>query len=106
MVHSAAVGDDDPQVATARAEGVPVIKYAELLARLAPAGRTLAVAGTHGKTTTSWMTWFAAEGVRGDGGTGPAPGALVGGVSRDLGTNALPADAHLPARAKPRTVLG
>src|SRR5262245_5632006 len=52
VARSAAVGDDDPQVALARKRGVPVIKYGELLGKITPARRTLAIAGTHGKTTT------------------------------------------------------
>ncbi len=92
VVRTAAIDDDDPQIALALERGIPVVKYADLLARLAPPERTLAIAGTHGKTTTTWMLWFAAEGVRGDEGLGPAPGALAGGVSRDLGTNALAGD--------------
>jgi len=85
VVRSAAVSSDDPQVVAARERGLEVLKYAELVARLAPEGRTLAVAGTHGKTTTSWMLHdaLAATG-------GPAPGALVGGLHTGLATNAVP----------------
>ena len=92
VVHSAAISDGDAQLVRAAERGLPVIKYAELLARLAPPEKTLAVAGTHGKTTSVWMLWFALEGVRGDEGRGPAPGALIGGSSRDLGINAIPGD--------------
>ena len=46
---------EDPQVAAAQDRGIEVIKHAQLVGRMCPAGRTLAVAGTHGKTTTSWM---------------------------------------------------
>ncbi len=92
VVHSAAIARTDPQILRALERGLPVIKYAELLARLAPPQRTLAVAGTHGKTTSAWMLWFALEGVRGDDGRGPAPGSLIGGTSRDLGVNAIPGD--------------
>ena len=53
VVRSAAVSTEDPQVAAARDRGVEVIKYSQLVGRMCPAGRTLAVAGTHGKTTTS-----------------------------------------------------
>ena len=88
VVRSAAVPDDDPQVAAARARGVPVWKYADFLGRLTALRRTLCVAGTHGKTSTSWMLWHALEGV---GGClrAPVPGAIVGGVDRRLGTGAL-----------------
>lgn len=90
VVRSAAVPLEDPHCAAALARGVPVIKYAELAGRLAPAGRTLAVAGTHGKTTTSWLCYHALRGIEELlGGRAPASGALVGGIEAELGTNAL-----------------
>lgn len=88
LVRSAAIGTDDPQVVEAVRRGLPVLKYAELVGRLAPARRTLGVAGTHGKTTTSWMLFEALRGVREVAGL-PAPGALVGGIHRGLRTNAV-----------------
>ena len=84
LVRSAAIPDDDPQVALARERGLPVWKYAELLPLLSPPGRTLGVAGTHGKTTTSWLLYHALRGL-----PGPTPGALVGGLECSLGTNAV-----------------
>jgi len=97
VVRSAAVGLDDPQVVEAQRRGLPVLKYAELLPRLWRADRTAAVAGTHGKTTTTWMALYALEGVaaaRGEGGGDAtdghaAPGALVGGIDLARGTNAV-----------------
>src|SRR5688572_14960950 len=89
VVRSAAVPDDDPQLRAALARGVPVWKYSEALGRLCPVGRTLAVAGTHGKTGSSWMLWHALEGV-GAHLAAPLTGALIGGTCRRLGTNALP----------------
>ena len=92
LVRSAAVGLDDPQVREAQRRGIPVIKYSELLGLIAPARRTLAVSGTHGKTTTSWMLYYALRGLCEAAGRGaPAPGALIGGVCRTLGTNAVAA---------------
>ncbi len=91
VVRSAAVPLDDPAVADALERGVPVLKYSELLGRLAPAGRTLAVAGTHGKTTGSWMLHHALRAVAGA--EGPAPGMLVGGVCPTLEVNAAAAQA-------------
>ncbi len=91
LVRSAAIGVDDPQVIAARSRGIPVWKYSELLGRLAPARRTLAIAGTHGKTTTSWLCWHALAGLARAAGKGaPAPGAIVGGTHKKLATNALP----------------
>lgn len=94
LVRSAAVPLDDPQVAAALAAGLPVLKYAELLGRLAPAGRGMAVAGTHGKTTTSWLLYHALRGASVAAGRGaPHPGALIGGTDRKLGTNAITPEA-------------
>jgi UDP-N-acetylmuramate--alanine ligase len=67
-----------------------VWKYAEVLGHIGPARRTLAVAGTHGKTTTSWMTYHALKGVaEAAGGQNGAPGALIGGTCRVAGANAV-----------------
>ncbi len=105
VVRSAAVPADDPQVLEAERRGLPVLKHAQLLARVAPAGRTLAVAGTHGKTTTSWMLYWALRGIASSETRpnlpgalpgaligalpGALPGALIGGVCRTLGSNAV-----------------
>ena len=87
VARSAAISDEDPQVVTARARGLEVIKYAELLGRLCPVDRTLAVAGTHGKTTTTWMLHEALEAAG-----GPAPGTLVGGLHQARRLNAISPD--------------
>jgi UDP-N-acetylmuramate--alanine ligase len=104
VVRSAAVPEGDPAVLEARARGVALLKYSELLGRLVPAGRTLAVAGTHGKTSTSWLLHHALAGLAGVRATErgraappaapapgalPAAGALVGGIDRRLGVNAV-----------------
>jgi len=68
VARSAAVSEDDPQVKEARRRGLPVLKYSELLAKVVPPRRTLAVAGTHGKTTTSWMLYWALRCIAADGG--------------------------------------
>lgn len=102
VARSAAVPDDDPQVVRALERGLPVIKYAELLGRLAPGGTGLGVSGTHGKTTTSWMLWHALDALAeaGFGRLGKQqPGALVGGLNASLpggpqGANAVPGDAR------------
>ncbi|MEM8885524.1 MAG: UDP-N-acetylmuramate--L-alanine ligase [Planctomycetota bacterium] len=55
VVHSAAVALDHPVLVDARARGIPVLKYARAMGIYARTKRTLAVAGTHGKTTTTAM---------------------------------------------------
>jgi UDP-N-acetylmuramate--alanine ligase len=104
VVRSAAVPDSDPCVSAARERGVTVLKYSDLLARLCPTQRTLAVAGTHGKTSTTWMLHAALRGLldvnaleRGRPtlpraplpGSLPRPGAVVGGIDAGLGVNAV-----------------
>lgn len=53
LVYSSAVNEKNPEVARAIAEGIPVIRRAEMLAELMRLKYGLAVAGTHGKTTTT-----------------------------------------------------
>lgn len=53
VVYSSAVNDSNPEVARAKREGIPVIRRAEMLAELMRLKYGLAVAGTHGKTTTT-----------------------------------------------------
>ncbi len=53
VIRSAAVPNDAPAVMQARAEGKPVIKYSRAVGLYSRNKRTLAVAGTHGKTTTT-----------------------------------------------------
>ncbi|MDX1564106.1 MAG: Mur ligase domain-containing protein, partial [Phycisphaeraceae bacterium] len=55
MVISAAVDDDHPEVAEARRRGVEVLKYAQMLGRLMIGRTGVAIAGTHGKSTTTAM---------------------------------------------------
>jgi len=53
VVYSSAVNDSNPEVARAKKEDIPVIRRAEMLAELMRLKMGLAVAGTHGKTTTT-----------------------------------------------------
>jgi UDP-N-acetylmuramate--alanine ligase len=55
LVHSAAVKPDSPEPAAARAAGVRVLTRAEMLADLIGGTESIAVSGTHGKTTTTHM---------------------------------------------------
>ena len=55
LVISSAVPDDNPEVAAARAQGIPVLKRADLLGHLMADKIGVAVAGSHGKTTTTGM---------------------------------------------------
>lgn len=82
VVVTAAVKPDNPEVMAARRRGIPVISRAEMVARLTAGRTTIAVAGTHGKTTTSSLIAFLLARA------GRAPGYLLGGESLDLGGNA------------------
>ncbi|HLI15102.1 MAG TPA: UDP-N-acetylmuramate--L-alanine ligase [Acidimicrobiales bacterium] len=79
---SSAVPPGNVELAAARSAGVPIHSRAETLAAICAQRRTLAVAGTHGKTTTtSMVALVAAE-------AGLSPSFLVGGEVNEIGTNA------------------
>jgi len=82
VVISSAVRRDNPEVLAARARTIPVIPRAEMLAELMRLKYAVAVAGSHGKTTTTSMvaTVLAAAGMD--------PTAVVGGKVNVLGSNA------------------
>lgn len=82
VVMTAAVRADNPEVVAANAAGVPVVKRAALLGLLANVADCLAVAGSHGKSTTSGMAALALEHA------GTSPSFAVGATVRELGTNA------------------
>ncbi|HEX6417514.1 MAG TPA: UDP-N-acetylmuramate--L-alanine ligase [Acidimicrobiales bacterium] len=82
VVVSTATPDDDPDVVEARRRGVPVLHRAAALAALCAGRTTVAVAGTHGKTTTSaLLTTILA-------GAGRDPGWVVGAGIAHLGASA------------------
>ena len=94
VVVSAAVGSDNPEVAEARRRQLPVVPRAQMLAELMRFRYSIAVAGTHGKTTTtSLIASLLAEG-RLD------PTFVIGGRLIGAGTNArLGAGEYLVAEA-------
>ncbi len=73
LVHSAAVPPDHPELEAARQAGIPVLKRAEALGLWVREAPTVAVAGTHGKTTTTAMVTTVLERA------GLAPTGFVGG---------------------------
>jgi len=83
VVASAAVKKDNPEMAAARERGIPVISRAEMLGRLmARYPRSVAITGTHGKTTTTGMTALVLESGDLD------PTVLIGGDLPAYGGNA------------------
>ncbi len=81
VVVSTAIPLDNPELSAARAAGARVLHRGELLAEVARLKRCIAVAGTHGKTTTAGMIAHALAG------SGADPAFLVGGELRSAGTN-------------------
>jgi UDP-N-acetylmuramate--alanine ligase len=82
VVVSSAVKADNPEVAAARARLIPVVRRAEMLGELMRLKRSIAVAGTHGKTTTTSMIGaFLDE-------AGLDPTVINGGIINAYGTNA------------------
>lgn len=73
LVTTSAVPQDHPELVEARQRGIPVLKRAEALGALVNRGEVLAVAGTHGKTTTTAMAAAILEEA------GLDPTAFVGG---------------------------
>ncbi|MBL7190109.1 UDP-N-acetylmuramate--L-alanine ligase [bacterium] len=81
-VYSSAVAGDNSEVACARQRGIPVIRRAEMLSELMRMKFGIAVAGTHGKTTTTSMIGTVLEHA------GMDPTVIVGGLSPVTGSNA------------------
>jgi len=82
VVRSSAYGDANPEIAAARAAGIPVWKREDAWRELGRGKRVVAVAGTHGKSTTTALAWTALRA------GGLDPSLVCGAVLRDLGTNA------------------
>jgi UDP-N-acetylmuramate--alanine ligase len=82
VVRSSAIPDDNPEVAAARELRIAVLKRADFLSSLMKGKVCVAVAGTHGKTTTSAMIAWMLTALNQD------PSYIVGGVLANLGTNA------------------
>jgi UDP-N-acetylmuramate--alanine ligase len=87
VVVSTAIGEDNPELALARERGVEPIHRGALLAELCAEKRLIAVAGTHGKTTTTAMLVWALRGLGAD------PAFFVGGEVPGLGAELVAANA-------------
>ena len=87
VVVSTAIAADNPELALARQRGVEPIHRGALLAQLCAEKRLIAVAGTHGKTTTTAMLAWALRGI------GAEPAFFVGGEVPGLGDDGGAANA-------------
>jgi UDP-N-acetylmuramate--alanine ligase len=87
VVVSTAIAAENPELALARERGLTVIHRGELLAELCAEKRLIAIAGTHGKTTTTAMAVTALRGL------GEDPAFFVGGEVPGLGPDGAPANA-------------
>ena len=82
VVRSSAIPDTNVEVQAARAKGIPVLKRADFLGEMMEGKTGIAIAGTHGKTTTtSMIAWMLTA-------LGLAPTFISGGVIANLSTNA------------------
>lgn len=89
VVRSSAIPDDNVEVQAALSRGIPVLKRAEFMPYLMRGQRCIAVAGTHGKTTTSGMiAWMLTK-------LGQNPSFIVGSTVTNLGRNAQAGDGEL-----------
>jgi UDP-N-acetylmuramate--alanine ligase len=87
VVVSTAIGADNPELALARERAIEPIHRGALLAELCAEKRLIAVAGTHGKTTTTAMAVWALRAIGAD------PAFFVGGEVPGLGERAAAANA-------------
>jgi UDP-N-acetylmuramate--alanine ligase len=89
VIVTSAAGGDNPEVSAARQRRMSIMKRAEVLASVFNPSRGIAVAGTHGKTTTTaligWMLTAA----------GRDPTVIVGGIASNLGSNLRIGDSDL-----------
>jgi UDP-N-acetylmuramate--alanine ligase len=82
VVRSSAIADDNPEVLAAIKAGIPVLKRSEFLDQMLHDKLSIAVAGTHGKTTTTAMiAWMLVK-------LDQDPSYIVGGVLKNLNRNA------------------
>src|SRR4051794_23879412 len=82
VVRSTAIPDSNPELERAHERGLRVLHRGDLLAEVAGLKRSIAVAGAHGKTTTTGMLAHVLRA------TGRDPAFVIGGELREAGTNA------------------
>lgn len=93
VVTTAALPPTHPELTAAQEKGIPVIKYAAMLGVVMNSFTGIAVAGTHGKTSTSALTVAALRGA------GLDPGFVIGGYIEQFGAGAHGGNTYLVAEA-------
>jgi len=94
VVNSSAVNEANPEMLSARERRIPVVRRAEMLGELMRYRHGIAVAGTHGKTTTTTLMASILAAAKQD------PTFIIGGLVNSTGTNAqLGASRYLVAEA-------
>jgi len=83
VVKSSAVKDNNPEIVKATAKKIPIIRRAEMLSEIMRMSYGIAIAGTHGKTTTTSMVGTVLQN------TGLSPTIIVGGKIMNFGSNNL-----------------
>lgn len=89
LVYSDAVPEDNPERQEAARRGIPQLSYFAMLGEVSKGKKTVAVAGTHGKTTTTGML----SKILADGGASPT--AIIGSIVKDFQSNYLHGEADL-----------
>jgi UDP-N-acetylmuramate--alanine ligase len=89
VIYTEAAWEDNPERLRATELGLPQSSYFEALGDISSAKRTIAIAGTHGKTTTTAMTARLLKDA------GASPSAVVGSIVRDFGSNYLSGESDI-----------
>src|SRR6185436_14613108 len=89
VIYSDAVPDDNPERLAAREYDIPQFSYFQMLGKISENHTTVAVAGTHGKTTTTGMLAKILADV------GASPTAIIGSIVRDFESNYLHGESNL-----------
>jgi UDP-N-acetylmuramate--alanine ligase len=89
VIYSDAVKENNPERAQAKELGIPELSYFQMLGRISEGKRTIAVAGTHGKTTTTGMLTRILRDA------GASPTAIIGSIIADFGSNYVEGDSDL-----------
>ncbi len=82
LVRSTAISDENPEILAAKEKNIPIIPRAEMLAELMRLRQGIAIAGTHGKTTTTSLTATIFDAA------GKDPTVIIGGLLNAYGANA------------------